>query len=152
MAGLMVYAGLREAEVCALDLVDIEISERKGRVIVERGKGDKRREIPLSSEARQALKLWIQERGSLAGNLFTGKGGQRFTTSGLQKRIHDLGELARIDELKPHDLRHTFAKRMLDGGTPLTVVSKLLGHARLETTARYVKPGWADFEKAVEKI
>ena len=52
----------------------------------------------------------------------------------------------------PHDLRHSFAKRTLDEGAPLTVVSKLLGHSRLETTARYVTPGWGDLEEAVERI
>jgi site-specific recombinase XerD len=41
---------------------------------------------------------------------------------------------------------------MVDAAVPLTVVQKILGHARLETTAVYCKPGWEDLEKAVERI
>lgn len=149
---LMLHAGLREAEVCALDWDDVTISERKGRVIVRRGKGDKRREIPLNVEARRAIRLW-REISDGAGAMFVGKGGGRISTRLVQNRVKVLRTAAGLgDEATPHALRHTFAKRLLDGGAPLTVVSKLLGHSRLETTARYVQPGWDDFEQGVEKL
>jgi site-specific recombinase XerD len=158
---LMLYAGLRESEVCTLDWDDLIIGQRKGRVIVRRGKGDKKREVPLNAEARRSLNLWRQltiyerdfTKGEAVGALFVGKGGKRISTRLVQKRTAALRRLAGLDTpVTPHALRHTFAKRLLDHGTPLTVVSKLLGHARLETTARYVQPGWEDFERAVEKL
>ena len=155
MIALMVYAGLREGEVVALDAADVEISERKGRVVVRSGKGEKRREVPLNSECRKAVKTWMEYSGE--GPLFIGKSGGRavqrraLTVRAVQRRVAEIGRAAGL-VVTPHDLRHTFAKRALDGGAPLTVVSKLLGHARLETTARYVQPGWGDFEKAVENI
>jgi integrase/recombinase XerC len=146
---LMIYAGLREGEVVALMTQDIELSERKGRVIIKNGKGEKRREIPLNKEARRALSLWLKEHSG--GYLFISHHGGELSTRSVQRRVAEIGKIAGI-EVTPHDLRHTFAKRMLDAGVPLTTISKLLGHARLETTKRYVQPGWGDYERAVEKI
>lgn len=151
MICLMALAGLREGEVCALDLADVELSDRKGRVIIRQGKGDKRREIPLNAETRRAVSAWISGRGAWPGALFVGKRSERLTTRTVQRRISEIGRQAGLS-LTPHALRHSFAKQALDAGAPLTVVSQLLGHSRLETTARYVQPGWADFERAVEAI
>ena len=154
MVALMMYAGLREGELVALNVEDIQISERKGKVTIWRGKGDKKREIPLNGEARRAVSLWImdnQARANMTGVLFIGKSGKRLTTRAVQRRVAEIGRMCGL-VVTPHDLRHTFAKRALDAGAALTVVSKLLGHSRLQTTARYVQPGWGDFEQAVENI
>ena len=153
MLCLMVYAGLREGEVVSLDHSDVELSERKGRVIVRLGKGGKRREVPLNAEARRALARWIDLGVTQEGAFFVGKSaGERLTTRSVERSIKRIGLLAGIETLSTHVLRHTCAKRMLDAGVPLTVVSRILGHARLETTARYVQPGWEDYESAVERI
>jgi site-specific recombinase XerC len=151
MVGLMLWAGLREHEVAQLDLADVVIGERKGRVIVKNGKGGKRREIPLNTEALRAIGAWSQVRGGQPGALFSGKGGERITAKGIQDRVRVIRIAAGLDEdVTPHALRHTFAKRMVDAGTTIGVVQKLLGHSRLETTLVYTKPGWRDLEKAVE--
>jgi len=151
MICLMIYAGLREGEVVALDIEDIEIGKRKGTVTVRRGKGDKSRLIPLNKEARRAISNWLDVRGFIGSSaLFIGKKG-RLTTRTVQRRVAETGRQAGLS-VTPHQLRHTFAKRILDNGTPLTVLQKLLGHARLETTARYTTPGWEDYEEAVERI
>ena len=73
------------------------------------------------------------------------------TTRTVQRVVAEIGRLAGL-EVSPHDLRHTCLKRMVDAGTPLTVVQKIAGHKKLETTARYIKPGWGDLEKAVERV
>lgn len=148
MIALMAYAGLREGEVVGLNLKDVSISERSGRVIVWTGKGDKKREVPLGLEVRRALGAWLEVRGS-GEALFIGKGEGRLTTRSVQRRVAEIGRQAGLT-VTPHDLRHTFAKRLVDAGKPLSVVGKLLGHARLDTTARYAKPGWKDLEEAVE--
>jgi integrase/recombinase XerC len=147
----MVYAGLREGEVCGLTTTAIELSERKGRVVVRKGKGDKQRCVPLNEAARRALRAWLDVRGEVVGPLFIGKGGDGLAERGIQRRVAELGQLAGID-VTPHQLRHTFAKRCLDKGGQITEVRDLLGHARLETTARYVQPGWEDLQNAVERI
>lgn len=153
MVALMALAGLREGEVVSLEVGDVFIGERSGKVVVRLGKGGKRREVPLNKEVRRALGMWLEVRGNDGPSaLFTGCDSHgRVTTRTVQRRVAEAGRLAGVS-LTPHDLRHTFAKRALDKGAPLTVVSRLLGHSRLETTARYVQPGWADFEQAVEAL
>ena len=151
MVGMMLYAGLRVAEVCALDLSDIVLTARKGKVTVW-GKGSKRREVPLGAELREILRAYLSYRGEQAGPLFDGKRqGLRMGTRGVEHRLEALRGLAGLGpEVTPHALRHTFAKRLVDKGMQLPLVQKLMGHARLETTARYTRPGWEDLEAAVE--
>jgi site-specific recombinase XerC len=153
VVGLMVYAGLREAEVCALEVGDVAIGERSGSVVVRLGKGEKKRTVPLGKEARAALGKWLELRGTEdgEGRLFVGKKGVPLSERGVQKVVAAIGEACGVD-VSPHQLRHCCAKRMLDQGTPLTVIQKILGHEKLETTARYVQPGRSDLEKAVEDL
>jgi len=151
MVMMMAYCGLRVEELCALDLGDVHISERKGKVVVRSGKGGKKREIPLNAEVRRVLKQWLLNHPGGEPAIFVGKHGERITARGVQKRVSDIGKMVGLD-MTPHRLRHTFAKRQVDSGVPLTVISQLMGHSRLETTARYCQPGWEDMEKAVEKI
>lgn len=150
LVALMIWGGLREGEVCDLRVEDVEVGERKGRVIVRHGKGEKYREVPLNEKARRAVRAWLDVCVQ-AGPLFVGKKGERLQARGVQRRVSEIGRLAGVD-VTPHQLRHTFAKRLLDKGGQLTEVKDLMGHARLETTARYVKPGWEDLETAVERI
>jgi len=153
LAAVMVYAGLRVGEVVALNAGDLEISERKGVVVVRSGKGEKRREIPLNAKARRILTLWLEAGRDREGvGLFYGKRGERMSTRAVQRRFVEIGYHTRIEELTPHVLRHTFAKRLVDGGAPLNWVSKLMGHSNLETTARYTQAGWEDYENAVEGL
>lgn len=141
---LMGRCGLREGECAALRVCDIEISARKGGVVIQ-GKGMKQRRVPLGAEARRTLEQYLACLPAGTLMLFD------MTTRTMQRVIAEIGRRAGV-ECTPHMLRHTFAKRTLDGGAPLTVVSVLLGHARLQTTARYVKPGASDLEKAVEGL
>lgn len=153
MIYLMAFAGLRESEVANLNLSDIELRERSGKAVVRLGKGQKKRMVPLALEVRRTLRLWLDARGD-AGSpalFISSKSGSRISARTIQRRVAEIGGQEGLS-VTPHDLRHTCAKRALDEGAPLTVVSKLLGHARLDTTARYVQPGWGDLEKAVERI
>lgn len=152
MVTLMAYAGLREGELVALDADDLVITPRGGKVIVRMGKGQKRREIPLGAEARRAVSAWLSvARVEGSEPVFMGKRSDRLTTRQVQRVVAEIGRQAGID-LTPHMLRHTFAKRLVDNGSPLTVAQKLLGHSRLDTTSRYVKPGWDDLARAVESL
>lgn len=150
IVALMVYGGLREFEVCNLEAEDITLTERKGSVLIRLGKGEKSREVPLGREARQALALWLAERGDKKP-LFPGKKGQALTERGIQKIIEAISDTCGVS-CTPHQLRHTFAKRMLNSNTPITYIQTILGHEKLETTARYTKPSAADLAAAVENL
>lgn len=152
MVAVMAFAGLREAELVSLSCADVVLSERKGQVNVRLGKDEKFRSVPLSQDARRPLGQWLQVRPAGPGPLFVDEHGAPLSTRAVQKRVAALGEAAKVDNLTPHRLRHSCAKRMVDAGRPLTEVQKILGHARLDTTARYTQPGWEDLEEAVESV
>jgi integrase/recombinase XerC len=150
-AVMLLNTGLRVAELCDLKLADIELSERKGSVFVRNGKGSKSRRIPLNQAARKATKLWMQYRPE-GGELFlSGKGGDGLSTNAFERRLKLIGRQCGI-EVTPHELRHSFAKNLLDAGVSIDQVAKLLGHSRIETTKLYVIPSEADLAKAVEKL
>ncbi|WP_243113746.1 tyrosine-type recombinase/integrase [Desulfofundulus salinus] len=152
LIALMLHAGLRVGEAVRTRTADVEISERKGKVVVRAGKGMKRREVPLSAEARAMIRPWLsQARGEW---LFPGLGDKHLSTRAAQDVVKKYAYLARLDveHVTPHVLRHTFATRLLRQGVDIVVVAALLGHARIDTTARYTRPGWADLERAVEGL
>jgi len=145
---LLFYAGLRVSEVANLKKSDIEISEKKGKVIIRHGKGNKFREVPLNNDARNFLKPYLETLGD-TNWLFPGKNNKPITSRAIQQIIKKYAYLAKIPSLTPHTLRHTFATLLLRQGTDLVVVSNLLGHSRLDTTARYTKPSEKDLERAI---
>ena len=152
MIDLMAYAGLRVSEVAGLLRSDITLGARSGEVVIWNGKGTKKRKVPLCNEVRIALSAWLEIRGNGLGKLFTAKGSDHgISVREIQHRVSEFSKSSGVD-CSCHELRHTFAKRLADAGVQLTVIQKLMGHSRSDTTTRYVKPGWEDFENAVEKL
>ncbi len=145
------YSGLRVGELIALTLADVQLSARKGKLIVRQGKGEKRREVPLNATAREALAEWLAERPDGTQRVFTGSRGDGMTASGVHRRLAELGRIAKV-EVHAHTLRHTFSKNLIDAGVSLEKVASLLGHSSLNTTRIYTTPGERDLEAAVERL
>jgi site-specific recombinase XerD len=169
LATLFRYAGPRVSEVAALQIPDVQISARRGLLVIRRGKGLKHREIPLVQEAREPLNAYFKQREHLAehwreratvrgetvaswsrwpdGHLFLGQRGP-LAERGIREIIAKLGQAAKLaSPLGPHDLRHTFAKALLDPAAygldrppmPLPAIQQLLGHADIATTTIYTR-------------
>src|SRR5215210_1790737 len=148
---LLLKAGLRVSELVDLTLADVELSDRAGKVIVRRGKGEKYREVPLSKEVRAALTNYLQERVAEGSQrLFLGQRGP-VNVPGVQYLVSKYAYQARLGEITPHQLRHTFGKNLVDVGVSLEQVAALLGHESLNTVMIYIKPSHGDLEKAVRK-
>jgi len=151
MIELMMKAGLRVSELASLMLSDVELSERAGKVIVRAGKGGKYREVPLSKDVRHALALYLQTReedGS--GRLFLGQRGP-LNAAGIHYLVAKYAYQARLENVTPHTLRHTFGKNLVDAGVSLEQVAALLGHESLDTVMIYTRPSQQDLERAVRK-
>ena len=148
---LLLNSGLRISEMCGLSSKDVEITDRKGKLIVRQGKGGKHREIPLNSFARDALKEWAKVGGN-KDPLFHGKRGDRLSSSGVYRRLIELARRANIQGVTPHVLRHSFSKNLVDAGVGLERVAALLGHSNLNTTRIYTTPGMRDLENAVAQL
>jgi len=169
LATLFRYAGPRVSEVAALQIPDVQVSARRGLLVIRRGKGLKHREIPLVQEAREPLDAYFTHREHLAeqwreraavrgeavaswsrwpdGHLFLGQRGP-LAERGIREIIAKLGQAAKLaSPLGPHDLRHTFAKSLLDPAAygldrppmPLPAIQQLLGHADIATTTIYTR-------------
>lgn len=147
------HTGLRVGELCDLLLADVPISERKGSVTVRSGKGGKHRVVPLNLDARKAISEYLAVRPKVADeHIFIGQRGEGLKPQGVELIVGKYSRLAGLENVTPHVLRHSFAKHALDTGTDLVALARLLGHARLDTTARYTQPTERDLERAVERL
>ena len=138
----MLYAsGARVAELCGLDLTDIDYDRQTIRVL---GKGNKERTIPVGNPAMRALDNWLKSgrdsiKNSLSGNaVFLGARGKRIDQRTVRTVVYNaLQAIEGIDRMGPHALRHSAATHLLEGGADLRTVQEILGHASLATTQIY---------------
>jgi site-specific recombinase XerD len=129
-------AGLRASEVVSLKLSDID-SERM-MIRVEQGKGRKDRYAMLSEHLLHLLRTyWKASRPQ--GWLFPGQNPvDPLTTRQLNRAFHGAKAAAGIDKrVSLHTLRHCFATHLLEQKVDIRVIQVLLGHRKLDTTARY---------------
>jgi len=152
----LLHTGLRLQESLDLLLGDIEITDRKGQIIVRQGKGRKQSSVPLNADARKALQEWLAVRPqSSDAHLWVAIENSQadgLSSRSVQRVIRRLGQDAGIMDLTPHVLRHTFGKNLIDKGAGLEKVAALLGHSSLNTTRVYVTPNQHDLEQAVDML
>jgi site-specific recombinase XerD len=139
--------GLRAGEVVRLKAKHIDSAQKIIRV--EQSKGRKDRNVMLSGEMLDLLRQWWKVRPSRHDNasplperwLFPGrKPGQPMTTRQLNRLFHEAADAAGIKKaVTLHALRHSFATHLLERGTDIRIIQALLGHDKLDTTARYTR-------------
>jgi len=141
------------SEVASLKVADVRISPRKGSVTVRGGKGNKFRQAPLNVDARKAIQAYLEKRAEVDGDhLFVGQRGEPLRPSGGYHLVRRYARDARLEEVTPHTLRHTFGKNLVDAGMPLDRVAQLLGHESVDTTRIYATPSEQDLQREVEKV
>ncbi len=152
----LLNTGLRLQEALDLRRGDIQLSERKGRVMVRKGKGSKQRSVPLNSDARKAIQDWLSVRPQVDNDYVwvavESEEEGALSSRTMQRAIYRLGQQAGLENLTPHMLRHSFAKNLVDSGVGLEKVAALLGHSNLNTTRVYITPSQQDLERAVEQV
>ena len=134
--GLAYGAGLRVSEVAHLRVSDID--SKRMLLRVEQGKGQKDRNAMLSPRLVVLLRdWWCVERSTTW--LFPGRDPlQPLTTKSIYRAVQDAAAAAQITKrISPHTLRHSFATHLLEQGVDIRVIQVLLGHSKLDTTARY---------------
>ena len=134
-------AGLRAAELVALDIDDYVVED--GELLVRLGKGRKFRSVHVAKRVCTALNSWIKLRGQEPGPLFCkiSRAGTlaytALTKEGLSSILDEMRRYADVAKFTPHDLRRTFITQLLDSGVDINVVRQLAGHSEISTTARY---------------
>ncbi|MBR3881109.1 MAG: tyrosine recombinase XerC [Mailhella sp.] len=137
---LLYGSGLRISEALGLDIDDIRSGSRH---VVVMGKGSKERQVPLSDTCMGALSRWLEARSLIPPQpgeraLFIGRRGKRLDRRQAARILDEYAKSAGIPQhVSPHDLRHSFATHLLEGGADLRAVQELLGHSRISTTQRY---------------
>ena len=149
---IMLYGGLRVADVAGLELHDLMLNDRSGSLVLRNGKGNKQRSVPLPLPARQALERYLETRPPIASDrLFVGERGP-LTERGIRALCDKYSVLTGV-RLHPHLLRHTMAHQFLDANPgDLVSLSQILGHESLNTTARYTQRTEGQLGAAVERM
>ncbi len=142
LRGLIVVlwrAGLRIRE--ALELFEADLDERRGAVLVRRGKGGRRREVGMDDWGFEQLRPWLAHRSELPlGPLFCvidgPTRGRAWTAAGVRVKLRRLALEAGVRRrFAPHQLRHAHAFEMARESVPLNVIQRQLGHSNLASRA-----------------
>ncbi len=146
-----VYAGLRVAEISALDRADVDLEDLA--VLVRQGKGGKDRVVPLNIAAAIAVEEYLATRDDEDPALFVSRKGGRLSVRAIQRMVRRVaGDAELAKRVTPHKLRHTFATLLIENDADVFTVQELLGHASVATTQIYVHVSRARKRGAVDRL
>lgn len=139
---LMVFGGLRAAEVRSLELADVDQGRRRVRVV---GKGGRERTVPVDRAFFTELAAYLRSErppGLLTRECFVvlhgPTAGRAMTEAGMRSIFRYHRRTSGAARVRPHRLRHTYGTELAAAGIDLLVLRELMGHASPETTAGYV--------------
>ena len=134
---LLLQTGIRIGELAALKVEDVNLKNNE--LSIPPHESHNSRVVPLNRAAKGALERYLKVRPqSTDQTLFITKTGRPLLIRNIRTAIDRYFRMAGIQDVKVNDLRHTFIAHHLMSGTPLTLISKLVGHKRLSTTEKYL--------------
>jgi integrase/recombinase XerC len=141
IAGLMLFCGLRSAEVLGLQVKDVDVGGGWVRVM---GKGAKERRVPLDPDVAGLIQCYLlaeRPETSATALFVVAKGahrGQPLTPAGLRTIFRYHRDRSGVPAGHPHALRHTFGTALAEAGVDLAVVQALMGHDHVDSAAAYI--------------
>ncbi|MCD4672769.1 MAG: tyrosine-type recombinase/integrase [Anaerolineaceae bacterium] len=155
---LMLRCGLRVSEVRKLSMNDLYLHPAPGSLprLWLNGKGDRQRVAYLSRQMLALLKRYLESRPLTSEPaVFLNRFGRRFTVTGIQDRLAHYCHIAGV-WITCHQLRHTFARHLVEADTPVVSIQHLLGHSRVSTTQVYLHISdhkvQSDYETAIQEV
>ncbi len=146
-----IHTGLRIAELCHLNLNDVNLSE--GTIHVILGKGRKSRKVGILSVLATYLANYLTVRSGRVATerqaFFLNRRGTRLKTADVTRRLLKLSKLANIP-ITAHGLRRTFATYYANQGKPLHLIQLALGHSDIRTTQEYLMSDEAQVIQAMQ--
>jgi integrase len=131
--------GMRRGEILSLDWNDVDLKHSVIRVRAFNTKTMTGREVPITSRLAFELRRTAKSLGST---------GRVFSIAGVRRSFSTAKRLAKVEGLRFHDIRHTAATRMVEGGMSLAETGRILGHSEPRTTYRYTNANAATLERA----
>jgi site-specific recombinase XerD len=141
---LLLQTGIKLGELIRLRLSDVQLrGDGESFLLVGEGDGSKYRRIPLNPLVCAALRDYLEVRPSSVStdNLFLSQEGNCISRRTVQRLVSVYAKAAGLEDVSAHVLRHTFAVSKLEDTGDISLVSRLLGHRCLETTAKYLAVG-----------
>lgn len=145
----MFYTGGRISEMIHLKIEDVDIKNRMLHII--EGKGKKNRDVPINDKLLTILKRYLKKTRAADSDRFfaierTGKISGSYVNRIIKEAAHEIGL---EKEVSAHVLRHSFGTNLLEKGVSVVSIQKLLGHANLSVTSRYLHQ---DMEKLTSAV
>ncbi|KQL18875.1 tyrosine-type recombinase/integrase [Cytobacillus solani] len=139
---LLLDCGLRINEALSLTEEQIDFRQLTLYVPSQIAKNRKNREIPMSREVAKRLRQLLDETRSYFGDssqLFMNAYGDDFSADAFRRRLNRLKKKLNIPRLHPHMFRHTFARNYILNGGDLFTLQRILDHADIQTTRKYIQ-------------
>jgi integrase/recombinase XerD len=162
LLGLLVFTGMRRAEICALNRGDLKVEGKRVLLFIWGKGGRQRKSFIKNPELILALERYFKMVETLdhpeAPMFFRAKcprvlGLRRITTSTIRFCVRRYVKSAGIKKrISPHSLRHTFCTLAMQSGADLATVQALAGHRSISTTSRYLHTSEELMEKAIERL
>lgn len=133
---LALNTGLRKGEIFGLRWSDVDLGREQLTVRGEGAKSGQTRYLPLNSEAVTTLRAWQKATDDPTGYVFNGRD-EGEPLDDVKKAWLPLVKAAKVEHFTFHDLRHTFASKLVMAGVDLNTVRELLGHGDIKMTLRY---------------
>jgi integrase len=143
--------GLRKGEIFGLRWSDVDLLGAQITVRGEGAKSGQTRYVPLNTEALDVLQRWQGATPDENGFVFPGRV-EGEPLDDVKKAWRAVVKAAKLQRFTFHDLRHTFASKLVMAGVDLNTVRELLGHADIEMTLRYAHLAPAHKAAAVAKL
>ena len=144
--------GMRKAELCGLQLADVDFSQK---ILKVTGKGNKQRQIPMSPNLEEILEDFLSIRKPITGfdtYFFVNSKGKKLTEKFVYSKVNlYLSYVSSKKKKSPHMLRHSFATHVLDNGGEIFAVKEILGHASLASTQVYTSASIEQLKKVINQ-
>ena len=127
--------GMRQDEILSLEWPDVDLFRKT--LTVMSSKNGEIRTIPHNQRVFELLNAKAKVRNIRSNYVFASEAGTKINASNLHRAYYKALKRARIEDFRFHDLRHTFATRLVQAGIDLYKVAKLLGHKDIRMTQRY---------------
>jgi len=150
---LLLSTGIRRSEAVGITLDDLNLEERQ---LLIRGKGDKERVVPLTDQVVETIQAYLPHRTKTQSrHLFVSAWkGHPLHGRCINRMLKIVIQKAGLEGqgITPHKLRHTFATHLIRNGVDVRTVQELLGHADIQTTARYLHSDTRTKQAAVGRL